>query len=542
MNKELGIRLGRDREVDRCKNDPTYFMSTYWTIKTMADDAKKGAPSLRPFKLRPFQHDFIDTARSKHRIVILKGRQIGFTKVVSAYLGWYAMSHPHSDIFYVSKSGDDAAAVIEEIRIIGMAGMPAWMFDAGRFPTITNKAASPVKFSNGSSIDISAAQRGNPVRSRTSPLVVLDEFSYYLDQQAVLNSVEPAVDNGATLIVASTSTGYDSIFSQLWLEADAKQTAYTAKFYGWQSVPTRDQKWYAREFSRATTPKARAEIAREHPNDPEDAFTNVGRNVFDLDLIKTQLPAIRDTAPKVGFLSNDKNDIEFLYDDSGPLTVYKDPLETNHMTVIGADVCFGLEHGDYSCAVVINTQYEVCAIWHGQCDAKQFAIALDNLGRWYGYPLLAVEHAGPGQAALSELLNLGYRNLYRRERTNLTPGAGVLPSLGWETTRTSKPRAIEQVVIKLNEGLLILNDEQLAREMMGFVRVGKANVMQGSPHDDRVMALAIATTILKYANDPLVTHDASMVKWSLEWFEMKQDMAIPPVVAQGGRRWLQGIQ
>jgi len=85
--KELAIKIGQQREVDRCKREPLYFMSLYWTIKTMTGSLG-GKNKLAPLAPRPFQTDLVNLFESSERMIVLKGRQIGFTKVVSAYLTW----------------------------------------------------------------------------------------------------------------------------------------------------------------------------------------------------------------------------------------------------------------------------------------------------------------------------------------------------------------------------------------------------------------------------------------------------------------------
>jgi hypothetical protein len=69
--------------------------------------------------------------------------------------------------------------------------------------------------------------------------------------------------------------------------------------------------------------------------------------------------------------------------------------------------------------------------------------------------------------------------------------------LGWRTTAISKPVAIDELNRALRDGELMVPDSDTHAELRTFIREGDGK-MHGSPHDDRVMSLAIATQMLKY--------------------------------------------
>jgi hypothetical protein len=69
--------------------------------------------------------------------------------------------------------------------------------------------------------------------------------------------------------------------------------------------------------------------------------------------------------------------------------------------------------------------------------------------------------------------------------------------MGWRTTAASKPLAIDELGKELREGGITLWDAETIAELRTFVREGDGK-MHGSPHDDRVMSLAIANQGLKF--------------------------------------------
>ena len=127
------IEAGRELQVRQCRADEQYWMRLFWTIATKAEN-RDGSFLLKPFTLRSYQTEFLEYQRTHKRLIVLKGRQIGFTETIAAKLAWYAMVNPSSEIFYVSYRVEDAEKVMKQIRNIGYPNMPGWMTGKGRFP------------------------------------------------------------------------------------------------------------------------------------------------------------------------------------------------------------------------------------------------------------------------------------------------------------------------------------------------------------------------------------------------------------------------
>jgi hypothetical protein len=89
--------------------------------------------------------------------------------------------------------------------------------------------------------------------------------------------------------------------------------------------------------------------------------------------------------------------------------------------------------------------------------------------------------------------------------------------MGWLTTVKSKPRAIDELNMDLREGRLTLWDKDTVAEMRTFVRDEKGR-MNGSPHDDRVMSLAIANQGQRYVFQPEYTPKVTAPPGSIEFF------------------------
>jgi hypothetical protein len=97
---------------------------------------------------------------------------------------------------------------------------------------------------------------------------------------------------------------------------------------------------------------------------------------------------------------------------------------------------------------------------------------------------------------LTALNNANYYNLYRQRRLSQR-NAEQTEQLGWKTTSLSKPLAIDELSAAIRDRVLKISCEKTLAELKTFVRDDNGS-MHGSPHDDRVMSLAIANQMLKY--------------------------------------------
>jgi hypothetical protein len=146
-----------------------------------------------------------------------------------------------------------------------------------------------------------------------------------------------------------------------------------------------------------------------------------------------------------------------------------------------------------------------------------FGDLLAELGWWYNTALLGVENNNHGLTTLKAAQKHGYRNLYKQRRMgHVRPEATEI--LGWRTTVTTKPLAIDELNMNLRDGAIEVYCGKTIAELKTFVRKENGK-MAGSPHDDRTISLAIANQMLKYVWLPEYRYDASPVKNTFGWWE-----------------------
>jgi hypothetical protein len=170
----------------------------------------------------------------------------------------------------------------------------------------------------------------------------------------------------------------------------------------------------------------------------------------------------------------------------------------------------------------VKTQ-SVVASWHGHIAPDQFGDVLCDIAWWYNGALLAVENNNHGLTTLKAAQRYGYKNLYRQRKLGVrTPVASE--TLGWRTTTATKPLAIDDLAGAIRDDALLIEDEYTIGELRTYVRATNGRT-HGSPHDDRVMSLAICWQMLKYVHLPEYRVEQPVPKYSLSWWEKVLDQS-----------------
>ena len=106
-----------------------------------------------------------------------------------------------------------------------------------------------------------------------------------------------------------------------------------------------------------------------------------------------------------------------------------------------------------------------------------------------------------------KLQEYGYLNMYVRESVD-TYLRRTQKKFGFRTTSLTRPLILDNLVDIVREHIDLINDADLLREMLSFVRNdrGRPEAAEGA-HDDCVMAAAIGYYVLPQAQDSYYTDD-----------------------------------
>lgn len=470
--------------------------------------------------LRAAQREILDHWTVERYSIVLKARQIGWSTLVALYCLWLCFFWPDQSIVMLSKGEREAEKLLQKATY-AYDRMPEWMRRRG--PRRLSKNLKKLSFDNASVIE-SMPSKEDPGRSSTATVVVVDEWAFLDNPEEAWASIEPIADVGGRVIGLSTANGWGNFFHTMWTRAEQKLNDFVPIFFPWHANTERDEDWY--EAKKRNMPGWL--LAQEYPNDPDEAFIKSGNPVFDVDRLRAVVP-VEPAAGWLEWFDARVKSARFRTDGGGPIDVWRLPA-TGHAYVVGADVAEGLEHGDFCSAHVLdvgsgNRQAEVVATWHGHIDPDEFGDQLVALCYWYNVATLGIEVNNHGLVTCKTAQKYSYPRLYYRKSMD-ERSEKWLNKVGWATTQKTKPLMIDDLGAALREGSLLIPCAATLAEMRTYVRDEKGK-MGGSPHDDRVMSLAIANQMRAYRR----VHEREEEKdeyWTWDWFQKLTEEANKP--------------
>jgi hypothetical protein len=454
-----------------------YFCSKYWWIR----HPERGRIH---FELFESQVESVYLWLTERYSIALKARQIGFSTLISTYCFWLTYFYSDRAIVMLSKTERDAVKLLDKAKY-GSRFLPDWMKHRGPVVQINQ---TRMAMSNESYLE-SLPSASDPARGESVYTVVVDELGLLPNSEEAWAAIEPIADVGGRVVMLGTAHGEGNLFHKLWVGSQNHTNRFKGIFFPWWSGD-RDQDWY--ESKKRDLPDW--QLAQEYPSDPDEAFLRSGHPVFNVETLR----AMEATDPMRGRLLPQAEGPPLFEAEGGDLRVWEMPV-AGMRYAIGADVAEGLEHGDFSVAMVVEAKSRrLVACFHARIDSDLFGSnTLYHLGKWYNNALVGVESNNHGLTTNKALARVGYSPLYhQRSLTKSTTGQPT-ETLGWRTTSITKPLAIDELNRALRDGELHVFDADTHTELRTFIREGDGK-MHGSPFDDRVMSLAIAVQMLKY--------------------------------------------
>jgi hypothetical protein len=461
-----------------------------------------------PFRLRDAQKQVLWDWIKYRNNICLKARQIGFSTLVSAYVLWLTFGWGEREIVMLSRTERDSVKLLNKTKY-AYKGMPEWVRKRG--PELLDRTRLSMTWANDSKIE-SLPSANDPARGESLFLIVIDEWAFLPSPEDAWSSIEPVIDLGGRAIGISTANIENDFFHKQWQASEAGRSNFHGIFFGWDAVDDRDQAWFDEKVANL----AAWQRAREYPQNPNEAFVGSGNPVFNLDIVRG-FTAERPIG-EFTISGTSRNQIDMF--EGGPLLVWETPNDEERWSYsIGADIAQGLDHGDWTVAWVLCVQTnKPVAVWYGKVDPDVFGeTILPAIGWYYRHAIIVPEINNHGLTVLKALQRAKYQRIYHR-RTFTKRDMRPLESLGWLTTATSKPLMIDELQAFLRETPNIPHDVTLG-ELRTFMRDEKGR-MNGTPHDDTVMALAMAVQGRKYAISEKIVdkNDAAKTKGTMAWW------------------------
>ena len=489
-----------------------------------------------PFFLNDVQHEFINTLnqaiedfekgkRTDISILVLKGRQQGFTTLVTAYQLSCSILNRNFQGYTLADESDNAEAIFQNKAKFPYGQLPEALKPTEKFNN--RKQLLFEKINSSWAVDTATKDVG---RSRTVNFFHGSECAFWKNGISPIQAaLGEAFTKNCIKIYESTANGYNdyqkmwdsgvhiNCFYEWWktkeyrlkfLNEEAKQefekfidskNDWINERLQWlrdeKNLDTEQLFWYFKKYEGYLDKDL---IKQEYPCTPREAFLLSGKTAFDTEVILTRLEHIPKPL-KTGYFIYDYDglkisNIRWENDRNGYINIYQLP-NTPSITkyCIGGDTSG--EGSDYFVGQVLDakTGVQVATLRH-QFDADQYTKQMYCLGKYYKDALIGIE-ANFDSYPLMELQRLGYPLQYVREAIDTYTGK-TEKRFGFKTTSLTRPTILSRLIEIVREHCYTINDSATLEEMLTVVRneKGRIEAAEGS-HDDLTMALAIAHQI-----------------------------------------------
>jgi len=501
-----------------------------------------------PFFLNEAQKEFIRIYEEHGGGVpylILKGRQLGFTTVITAIQYANAIKLRNFSGLTLADTAENVSAIFNDKA----RSMHQRLHQRLR-PSEKYNSKRELYFDKLGSSWRTAVATAEVGRSKTLNFVHLSEAAFFKctlgDLQAGLLQ---ACTADAVVIYESTANGFGefkelwdsgtciNLFFAWWLAPEYRSTDYgeleraeRGEGDAWliervrllfeMGLDRRQVAWYCKKYAGYLD---KSLIRQEYPCTPEEAFIASGDCVFDVEALTQQLLRVGALRPRVGefvyrrIKTQIKDargevigeewelcDVEFVDKPGGLIRIHEEPLvktdKQGHVThrapyVLGGDTA-GTGEDYFTGKIVSNmTGRTAATVQIQRIDEDVYAEQMLCLARMYHDALIGIETNYSRQPMRLIAQEYRYPKIYMRERFDKTYNeTAQVP--GFETTPTTRPIIIAGLVRALREDPAMEPDVPTLKELLTFVKKenGRQEAVEGG-HDDLVLALAIAHQI-----------------------------------------------
>ena len=489
-----------------------------------------------PFFFNDVQRDFIDRVNQAIEdfesgliadisLIVLKGRQQGFTTLVTAYQLACSMLNRNFQGYTLADKSDNAEAIFQNKAKFTYSQLPEAIKPTEKYNN--RKQLLFEKINSSWAVDTATKDVG---RSRTVNFFHGSECAFWQYGIApVQGALGEAFTKNCIKIYESTANGYND-FQKMWdsgvhincfyewwrtkeyvipfrnedIRAEFLKNIDTRKDWIWERLRwLRDEiglaaeqlYWYWNKYDKYLDKDL---IKQEYPCTPREAFLLSGKNVFDTEVILDRLTRLPKPI-KVGYFTYDYNglqisNIRWVDDKNGFIKLYTLPKQIAFTEFcIGGDTAG--DGSDYFTAHVLDAKsgIQVAHLKH-QFDADQYTRQMYCLGKYYRDALIGIE-ANFDSYPIRELQRLGYQKQYVREVQDSYTGKKE-KRFGFKTTSLTRPTIISRLIEVVREHCDTICDKDTLEELLTIVRneKGRIEAPEGG-HDDDMMGLAIAHEI-----------------------------------------------
>ncbi|MBQ8264176.1 MAG: hypothetical protein IJY96_05300 [Oscillospiraceae bacterium] len=487
-----------------------------------------------PLHLNPAQEELYEIIREEHRagrpvrIVLLKGRQMGFSTLIEALFFADSATTANANTLIMAHDEDSTGNLFEMNKLfydeLPEVIKPMRRASNARELIFGNPTRDPLEKSMRPGLRsrircVTAGSKGAG-RGFTFRNVHGSEVAFWPKFKethvAVMQTVPDDVD---TCVIYETTANGLNEFKDFWDDAVAGRNGFRAVFMAWYKEPgyrravepgtewtdyekemmeriglDEEQMSWRRWCIKTNCAGDEAMFRQEYPTTPEEAFLTTGRPFFDNERINLLLAS----APEpehIGFFEYEEApdgkplNPRWVEDRrNGFIRLWETP-QRGVPYVVGGDTAG--EGSDFFTAFGLDnvTGRQVCE-YEKQDSNILYARQIWCLGEYFNWALLAVE-MNFDSYVLVMLEQWGYPRLYQRQRYDHIRKEYV-EAYGFRTDRNSRPLVLSNLRTATDETGECFLSRALLGQMLHFQydKNGKAQATEGE-HDDHVLAAAI---------------------------------------------------
>lgn len=486
-----------------------------------------------PFFLNDVQHEFIKILNqakldfengiiTEISLLILKGRQQGFTTLVTAYQLACCILNRNFQGFTLADESDNTEAIFQNKAKFPYSKLPEALKPTEKY---NNRRQLMFERINSTwAVDTATKDVG---RSRTVNFFHGSECAFWKDGiSRIQAAIGEAFTRNCIKIYESTANGYND-YEAMWKSGRHincffpwwKTKEYRIRF-GNEEIRTafledvqsksewvyerlrwlRDKVgldeeqlyWYWNKYENYLEKDL---IMQEYPCFPEEAFLLSGKPVFDRTAIINRLSDLPKPI-KTGYFRYDYDglkisNIQWISDAGGFIRIFQVPdSPTVTKYCIGGDTAG--DGSDFYTGHVLDarTGIQVAHLKH-QFDPDQYTRQMYCLGMYYKQALIGIE-TNFDTYPIMELQRLGYTRQYIRMVQD-TYTKKMEKRFGFKTTKLTRPTILSRLIEIIRDHCDTVNDEGTLKELLTIVKneKGRIEAPEGG-HDDDMMGLAIA--------------------------------------------------
>ena len=529
-------------DMRRAINEFEFFMSHYQQIVNKERQ-------LVPFKLNAFQRKLFETILPmvkketrldrRHRVVVVKGRQVGASVGVVALINYicaYVSGMEHLNVGHVFPVGDTISKFYQQKVSPIITGVHPNLFPTMERETLSSSILTHYK-------DIKGIPRDNyyelissgasSIRSSTINVLLEDECSFYAHPEQLEDAILPAMpDYGFSLIVylSTVSDKKTTFFLDKIKAARDNPEDWSLVFVPWYfTYPEKpvgidfdslilneyEANVMVPAFERDNLPKERwgdcidwyrrrqqdgTSMRMEYPTTLEEVLT-IGEDerVFNGESLEKQEKNIEEpeyyrlvTDIKTGVSEAQKTDEE------SPFIIYKQPVYGRRYRLVVDPITAMSDSTDFFAMSVFDTKsHEQMATFHEKgLDDDSYADYAVAIAKIYNNAEICPEI----NVASGFVAGVNNRHYYRWYYAN--EKARKNREIGLRTTATSKEKMVDQLRTLLDRELIKIHDRITLDELNNYVKKKRIRsdgskgfymAAKGKGHDD------MATTVWLYA-------------------------------------------